>query len=292
MQTKTEIQQLLAIGGLRPNKKLGQHFLVDLNLMRLFVNRPNITKDDIVLEVGPGTGSMTSQLIEITGHVIAVEYDRALVQILKKVFAGKDSITIIDGDILKNQNALNEQLLETVHSLRQNFSGRFLLVSNLPYDISSSLIINLIIGSLTADEMYVTVQKEIAEKMIATSGDDLYGTLSIFIAAAGRAEIFHKLGKTVFWPEPQVDSAMVQFIRDPAKVAEIKDMRIFKEVVSLFFQHRRKMLKACTKFATGHLESITDWIGIFEKLNIEITKRPDELPASDFVRIANLCTEK
>lgn len=292
MQTKQQIETLLASAGVRPNKRLGQHFLIDLNLMRLFVNRTGITKDDVVLEVGPGTGSMTEALTDLKGFVIAVEYDKTLAKIVKHKLKNKENLEVINSDILKNQNALNEQVVETISEKQKLFNGRLLLVSNLPYDVSSALMINLIIGPTIADAMFVTVQKEVALRMTAGVDDKLYGTLGIFMAAAGQAQVFHNLGKNVFWPHPKVDSAMVEFFRNEEKIKNISDMQIFKSVVSLFMQHRRKTLRACAKFATSPLDKIDNWLDIFETCNIDPAKRPENIAPVDFVNIANQCSVK
>ncbi len=286
MQTKSEIQRILASFGLRTNKKLGQNFLIDLNLMRLFIGKANITRDDVVIEVGPGTGSMTETLAELAGYVIAVEYDRGLYEAVRKVTGRFPNVDVIGGDVLKNQNALNPELVEAVEKVRGGYSGRLLLVSNLPYDVSSALIINLIVGEVTVDEMFMTVQKEIGEKLAANPGDELYGTLSVYVQAFGQAEIFHKLGPKVFWPEPKVDSVMLEFRRVKEKAEAIKDVRTFQQVVGMFFQHRRKTLNGCTKFAPESFAGV-DWKGAFEGLGIELGLRPGDLMAEDFVEISN-----
>lgn len=287
MQTKQQIEQLLAMAGVRPNKRLGQHFLIDLNIIKLFVDHCKITKNDIVLEVGPGTGSLTEELVERAGFLVAVEYDKVLANILTKRLGSKENIKIINSDILKNQNAICQQAIDAVNQARQQFSGKFILAANLPYDISSPLMINLITGSLCADEMFVTVQKEVALRMTAACNDPLYGSLGIFMGAAGAAKIFHKLGTLVFYPPPAVESAMVEFVRDKDKIGNIHNMKVFKDVVGLFMQHRRKMLRACTKYAPDYLSDKADWEAVFSASQIEPTNRPENLSPTDFVNLSN-----
>jgi len=147
--------------------------------------------------------------------------------------------------------------------------------------------INLIIGPVIADAMFVTVQKEVALRMTASVDDKLYGTLGIFTEAAGSVNIFHNLGRKVFWPQPKVDSAMVEFFRDEEKIKSIDNIKIFQAVVSLFMQHRRKTLRACTKFAVSPLDKIDNWQQIFEICNIDPSKRPEKITPDDFVNIAN-----
>jgi 16S rRNA (adenine1518-N6/adenine1519-N6)-dimethyltransferase len=137
--------------------------------------------------------------------------------------------------------------------------------------------------------MYVTVQKEIAERMTASPGSKHYGTLSIFLAASGDVKTIRILKPTVFWPQPQVESAMVGFVRSEGKARRIKDMDIFSDVVALFMQHRRKMLKGCARLAEGELAKIDDWQEIFEKCSINPTDRPEQILVEGYIAIANLC---
>jgi 16S rRNA (adenine1518-N6/adenine1519-N6)-dimethyltransferase len=150
---------------------------------------------------------------------------------------------------------------------------------------------NLITGPIVADAMYVTVQKEVADRMTAAPGDRHYGTLSIHIAATGDVKTERILKPTVFWPAPQVHSAMISFVRKAEKVSRIQNMGLLGEVVNLFMQHRRKMVKACTRFVTGKLAKINNWPEIFEKCSIDPHNRPEQLSPEDFIAVSNLCNE-
>jgi len=292
MQTKQEIQQLLASAGVWPNKRLGQHFLIDLNLMRLLVDSAQITNNDIVLEVGCGTGSLTEALSERAGKTIAVELDTTLAKIAERELAKAKNVEIINTDILEAKNTISRTIARVLEPARKKHSGRVLLVANLPYNVASAVMLNLITGPITADAMYVTVQKEVAERMTALPGSKDYGTLSIFLATAGEVKTEKRLKPTVFWPQPQVDSAMISFVRREEKVRRIRSMEVFSEVVSLFMRHRRKMLKSSTKLATGKLAEIHNWSEIFEQCCIDPHNRPEQLPAEDYIAIANLCHER
>jgi 16S rRNA (adenine1518-N6/adenine1519-N6)-dimethyltransferase len=171
-------------------------------------------------------------------------------------------------------------------------SGRFLLVSNLPYSVASPLMMNLIIGPVVADAMHITVQKEVADRMTAGPGDKHYGTLSIHIAATGDVKTERILKPTVFWPAPQVNSAMISFVRKAEKVNQIQSMELLGGVVNLFMQHRRKMVKACTRFVADKLAEIDNWPEIFQRCGIDPYNRPEQLKVSDYVAIANLCSEQ
>jgi 16S rRNA (adenine1518-N6/adenine1519-N6)-dimethyltransferase len=285
MQTKQQIRQLLSSAGVRPNGHLGQHFLIDLNLMRLLVESANIQKDDIVLEVGCGTGSLTEALAEKAGWVIGVEIDRNLFEIAEKQLKEAENIELINTDILENKHTFSPTVTDTLTTARENFSGRILLVANLPYHIASPVMMNLLTGPMIADSMIVTIQKEVAERMTAQPGSDHYGTLSIFLRATGDVETIRILKPAVFWPRPQVDSAMVRFVYKQEKAEQIANMELFSEIVHLFMGHRRKTLSASSKLAREKLGHIAKWSQIFEKCRIDPAKRPEQLTPADYITI-------
>ena len=291
MQTKQQIQQLLASSGASLNKRLGQHFLIDLNLMRLLVDSANIQKKDIVLEVGCGTGSLTEALVRHAGKVIAVELDRTLAEIAGRQLTKTENVEIINTDILKNKSTISHTVTNALELACRDLPGRILLVANLPYNVASPVMLNLVTGPTIVDEMYVTIQKEVAERMIATPGSSDYGILSIFLSAAGEAKTIRVLNPTVFWPRPQVGSAMVSFVRNNDRLGLIQNMQLFSETVNLFMGHRRKMLKACTKLAHGKLAEIESWPEIFEQCSIDPKQRPERLSPEDYIAVANLCFE-
>ena len=291
MQTKHQIQQLLAIAAIQPNKRFGQNFLIDLNIMRFIIDSAAITKNDVILEVGPGTGSLTEGLAEHAGKVIAVEIDKKIAKIAQKQLANLENVEFINDDILHKKSSINPDVIQAAKKACSNFEGRFMLVANLPYAIASPLMINLVTGKLFVESMHVTIQKEVAERMTAEPDSKHYGTLSIILNATGDIEITKILKPTLFWPAPKVDSAIVTYRRNSEKVNLIRDILILSEIINLFMQHRRKMLKAITKFATGKLKNITDWSEIFSKCQIEPTKRPGEITPSQYVKLANLCCD-
>ncbi len=314
MQTKHQIQELLSAAGLSPNRKLGQHFLVDLNLMRLLVDSAQLTRSDVVLEVGCGTGSLTQALAEQAGVVVAVEIDRTLAPIAESQLAGRENVRIVNADVLAGKGALNPAVIEAIERALAQIAGigrigqiapirgapnglpeagspgepgRLLLVSNLPYDVASPVMIHLARGPVVADAMFVTVQKEVAERMTAAPGGRDYGTLSIFLQATGEVEILRVLKPSVFWPPPAVDSALVRFVRDERRSRQIEDMGTLSDVVGLFMGHRRKMLRACLKSLPAHLGDSDRWMRILEQHAIDPTLRPGELTPAQYVNLAN-----
>ena len=289
MQTKRQIQQLLASAGANVNKRLGQHFLIDLNLMRLLVDSANISRRDIVLEVGCGTGSLTEALAEKAGYCLAVEVDRALAGIAREQLVKAGNVKLINADILENKNTINPAVTDAIESARKKHPGRVLLVANLPYNVASPVMLNLITGPATADAIYVTVQKEIADRMTVSPASKHYGTLSIYAGATGDIKMIRALKPTVFWPAPQVDSAMLSFVRSNQKVSRIKNIKLFSQTINLFMGHRRKTLKACSKLATGKLKEIHNWPEIFELCSVAPNLRPEQLRPEDYIAIANFC---
>ncbi len=291
MQTKHDIERLLGASGLNPNTSLGQHFLIDLNLMRLLVEQADIGQSDVVLEAGPGTGSLTEALCEQAGRVVAVEYDTHLYPIAKAAVNKYDNAEVIRGDVLESKSRLNTAARRAVEAGQAVLGGRFKLVSNLPYHASTPLMIILATSRPFADEMYVTVQKEVGERMTAAPGCKQYGPLSIFLQATGDVKIFHKLGREVFWPRPDVQSVMISFVRNEKRAGAIEDMEMFRQVVNLFMGHRRKMLKACCKFAEGKLAQVGGWGEIFEKAGVDPKTRPEKVAVGKFVEMANICVK-
>jgi 16S rRNA (adenine1518-N6/adenine1519-N6)-dimethyltransferase len=296
MQTKSQIQQLLLSAGVRPNKRFGQHFLIDLNLMRLLIDTADIQKNDVVLEIGPGTGSLTEAIAEKAGFCVAVEIDAVLAAIAKEQLTDKSNVEIIVADALKNKFEINPFVIDALTRARSAQKGRLMLIANLPYVAATPLMLNLITGKIVVDAMFVTVQKEVANRMTASPacpersrrGTKDYGILSILLAATGDIRHIRTLKPTVFWPQPQVDSAMVSYTRDAEKLKAIKSIETLSRVAGALLQHRRKMLKSCCKMITGTLEGI-DWSEVFTKCDINPDIRPDHLKPEQFVAIANLC---
>jgi 16S rRNA (adenine1518-N6/adenine1519-N6)-dimethyltransferase len=292
MQTKQDIERLLAIAGTKPKHRLGQNFLIDLNLMRFLVEAAHVHSPDVVLEVGCGTGSLTEELTSRAGYVVGVECDPILFQITQKRLAQSGNLTLLMTDVLESKNTICVPVVEALQKARGEHSGHLILAANLPYNVASSVMANLITGPLAADRMTVTVQKEVADRMAALPGHEDYGPLSILMSATGQVHFLKKLPPTVFWPRPQVESAMVRFERDPQKVAQIHNMDFFQQVIHLLMSHRRKMIKACVHFAEGDLSHVRHWPDVFAEAFVDPQHRPEDLSAADYINIANVCFEQ
>jgi 16S rRNA (adenine1518-N6/adenine1519-N6)-dimethyltransferase len=309
MQTKIEIEQLLLTEDVRPNKRFGQHFLIDLNLMRLLLDTAQLTKNDVVLEVGCGTGSMTAGIAEKAGFCVAVEIDAVLANIARKQLADFQNVKVIAADALKNKFEINPVVLDTLnhavarasspcrHGQDGRATGRLLLIANLPYAAGTPLMLNFVSRAScprnpapAVDAMFVTVQKEVADRMMADSGTKDYGILSILLSATGDLKHIRTLKPSVFWPQPEVNSAMIGYVRNAEKIKKIKSIEMLSVVAGGFLQHRRKMLKAGCKLLKDKLEGI-DWPAIFTQCNINPALRPDQLTPENFVAIANLIAQ-
>jgi 16S rRNA (adenine1518-N6/adenine1519-N6)-dimethyltransferase len=257
-------------------------------LVRLVVDSAWLGPDDVVLEVGCGTGSLTGALAERAGSVVAVEIDSTLAGIARSQLAEAENVTLINADVLSSKGVLNPAVMKALDRPRRR-RGRLLLVANLPYDVASAVMINLVKGSVVADEMVVTVQKEVAERMAAGPGSKDYGSLGIFLGATGNVETLRILKPSVFWPAPQVDSALVRFVRDPGKRARIKDMALLGEVVTLFMGHRRKMVRACAKYAPSELGGRDSLAQVLDRCGLDGTERPEQISPEQYVDLVNAC---
>ena len=311
MQSKRQIEQLLLSAGVRPNKRFGQHFLIDLNLMRMLIDAADIKKNDVVLEVGCGTGSLTEAITEKAGFCVAVEIDAVLAHIAKTQLAERSNLEIIAADVLKNKFEINPVVIDALnravarasspclHGQDGRAKGRILLVGNLPYAAATPLMLNFVSRAScprnhnpVVDAMFVTVQKEVADRMSAGLGSKDYGILSILLSATGDIKHIRTLKPTVFWPQPQVDSAMISYIRKPEKIKQVKNIETLSIIAGGLLQHRRKMLKSCCKLMKIESGEIDNWPEIFAKCGVNPNDRPDQLTPEQFVSLANLCSHR
>ena len=244
-QTSTFLKQRMEEAGIRPVSKFGQNFLIDLNLVNMIADSAHLTEQDVALEVGTGTGSLTGLIAQKAGRVITVEIDQNLWQLAQEELAGFNNITFLQQDALRNKNNLNPILIDTIRQAMSEIEGaRLKLVANLPYNVATPLISNL----LTLDEfvptsMTVTIQKELAERIVARPGTKDFGALSLWIQAQCNPEIVRIMSPKVFWPRPKVDSAIIHIETDTAKRNRIPDLAYYHRFVRSLFIHRRKLLR-------------------------------------------------
>ena len=245
-QTATYLSQRLASAGLRPVSRYGQNFLVDLNLIDLIARSANLNKQDVVLEVGTGIGSLTTRLADQAGAVLSVEIDANLYRLAGQELADRPNVRLIHGDALRNKNSLRGDLIEQIRDakLRIGDDSRFLLVANLPYNVATPIISNLLHETPPPDAMVVTIQKELADRIVASPGSKDYGALSVWIQSLCEAEIVRILPPNVFWPRPKVHSAIVRLVVVPEWRKQFVDLKQFHDTVRALFFHRRKYLRS------------------------------------------------
>ncbi len=245
-QTATYLSKRLAAEGLRPVSKYGQNFLIDLNLVDLIARSAELRPTDVVLEIGTGVGSLTTRLADAAGAVLSVEIDTNLHRMASDELAGRPNVKLLQGDALRNKNSLRADIMEHVRDAKQRLGSesRFLLVANLPYNVATPIIGNLLHETPSPDVMVVTIQKELADRIIAAPATKDYGGLSIWIQAQCRAEIVRVLSPNVFWPRPKVHSAILRIDLEPERRSAIHDLDYFHQTVRSLFFHRRKFLRS------------------------------------------------
>ena len=278
-QTSTFLKQRMEEAGIRPVSKFGQNFLIDLNLVNMIADSANLTEQDVALEVGTGTGSLTGLIAQKAGRVITVEIDQNLWQLAQEELAGFSNITFLQQDALRNKNNLNPILVDTIRQAMSEIEGAQLkLVANLPYNIATPLISNL----LTLDEfvptsMTVTIQKELAERIVARPGTKDFGALSLWIQAQCNPEIVRIMSPKVFWPRPKVDSAIIHIETDTAKRNRIPDLAYYHHFVRSLFIHRRKLLRGVLVSVFKNELSKQDIDTVLEGINLTGSIRAEQL---------------
>jgi len=269
------IKRELSEYGLTPRKRWGQHFLVDRNILSKVVRTAELEKGDVVFEVGPGLGEMTLALARQVKRVIAVEIDRKLVKILKEKTADFSNILVIEGDVLKISF---EQLYRQGHQ-------QIKVVANLPYQISTPLLFRFIESKQLFSTLTLMLQREVAERMIASSGGKDYGPLSIFAQSVLDLSIKFYIKPSAFFPPPRVESAVIHMVWKERPLVKLEEEGWFKKVVKGCFSYRRKRLINALRHADLLLPE--DLEKRIEKIGIDLQRRPETLTIQEFVRLAD-----
>ena len=243
-QTQSFLRKLLADHGVEPKNKLGQNFLIDLNLLDLLVRTAELTRDDLALEIGSGTGSLTVRLAEEAGAVLSVEIDPAFYSLTSEAVADCGNVALVHADVLARKNELNPDVLAALAALKQR-SGctQVKLVANLPYVVATPVISNFLLSDVPIERMVVTVQWEIAERLTALPDTKDYGALAVLVQSLADVTLVRRLAPAVFWPRPQVASAIVLVRPNPAKRAHVGDVVRFRHFLRDLYVHRRKNLR-------------------------------------------------
>jgi 16S rRNA (adenine1518-N6/adenine1519-N6)-dimethyltransferase len=263
--SRTRIGELLGSGSLAPRRDLGQNFVADPNTVRRIAALAEVGPGDRVVEIGAGLGSLTLALAETGAEVTAIEVDRGLVAVLREVVAGLDDVTVVEADAMR---------LDWTSSLAPH--DGWTLVANLPYNVATPLVCDLLDEVPAISSMLVMVQREVAERLAAGPGSKQYGAVSVKVAYWADARVVGRVPATVFVPRPNVESALVRIDRhQPPDV----DPSVLFGLVRDAFGHRRKMLR----------RSLADRVtpAQFEIAGVSPEDRPERLGVDDWVRLAD-----
>ena len=284
-QTLTFLQKIFKTYGLEAKSKLGQNFLVDLNLLDLIVRAGEVGKQDAILEVGTGTGSLTSRLADHAGWVVTVEIDQTLQPVAEQMCAGRFNISHVAGDCLERKSRLSERMLTAWEAaVAKGFPTRK-LIANLPYSIATPLISNLLVSDIPIERMVVMVQWEIAERLTATVSTKDYNALSILVQSLAHVEIVRKVLPGNFFPRPKVDSAIVLIKPDAAKRAKVGDPIRYRDFLRDLYTHRRKNLRGALVGSTHGTREKADVDRKLLELGIEGTVRAEALDLEQHRRL-------
>ncbi len=274
LQSISYINELMEKYNLSFKKSLGQNFLIDRNALERIVLEGDISKEDIVLEVGPGIGVMTKELAESAKEVYAVEIDQRLMPVLEETLAGIKNIKLINADILKvDLSFLANKKLK--------------VVANLPYYITTAIIYHLLESDLDIERMVFLVQKEVAQRFVAKVGSKHYGTTSVTLNAYAEVELAFTVKPVCFIPKPKVDSAVI--VITPKEDVQFNISLLQKIVKKAFLQRRKKIINALS--AKGELcYTKEDWSAFLKQCSIEESKRPDNISVKEYISLA-FCLE-
>lgn len=264
-------------------KKFGQNFLIDTHVLDKIIRAAGVTKEDMVLEIGPGIGTMTQCLAEAAGRVVAVEIDSNLIPILKDTLKNYDNITVINEDILKVD----------IKKLAEEYNGGrpIKVVANLPYYITTPIIMGLFESEVPIDNITVMVQKEVADRMQTGPGSKDYGALSLAVQYYAEPYIVANVPPNCFIPRPNVGSAVIRLTRHQKPPVEVKDSGLMFRLIRASFNQRRKTLQNGLNNSSELHYSKEQIARAIESLGVPATVRGEALTLEQFARLANYFTE-
>jgi 16S rRNA (adenine1518-N6/adenine1519-N6)-dimethyltransferase len=266
--------------GITANKKLGQNFLIDENVVQSIVDASNITKDDLIIEIGPGLGTLTAKLLEKAGKVIAIELDERMMKILKDRFYFANNFEIINEDVLK------VDLSSIIKENKKEFELKNAkIVANLPYYITTPIIMKLLEEKLDIESITVMVQKEVAERLTVIPGDKKSGAITYTVYYYATSEQILTVPSNSFIPEPEVESGVIKLNIRKQPPINIKDEKKFFYLIKVAFMQRRKTLlnAVCNSSLNINKEEMEN---ILNELNIDLKIRGEALTIEQFAQIA------
>ena len=261
-------------------KKFGQNFLIDTNVLDRIIEASRITREDCVLEIGPGIGTMTQYLAERAGEVIAVEIDKALIPILQETLADYDNVTVINDDILKVD--INKIVQE------RNGGRPIKVVANLPYYITTPIIMGLFEKHVPLKSITIMVQKEVADRMQVGPGTKDYGALSLAVQFYAKPEIVANVPPNCFIPRPNVGSAVIRLTRYEEPPVKVDDEEFMFALIRASFNQRRKTLVNGLSNAQGLSVSKEQVAAALEEMGLAATIRGEVLTLEQFAELSNL----
>ncbi|MFD0897196.1 16S rRNA (adenine(1518)-N(6)/adenine(1519)-N(6))-dimethyltransferase RsmA [Loigolactobacillus binensis] len=282
--SRARTREILAAYGLTFKKSLGQNFLTEPTILRQIASAAELTAADDVLEIGPGIGSLTEQLAQNAHQVLALEIDQRLLPILADTLAPYPNVTVVNQDVLKSD-------LATL--IRDHFDGQHQIkvVANLPYYITTPILLRLLESGVAFSQIVVMMQKEVAERLAAAPGSKAYGSLSVAVQYQMAVKLAFIVPKTVFVPQPNVDSAIVALTRHVTPPAVATDDKEFARLVRGSFAQRRKSLWNNLTALYGKDEDTKAALtAVLAAVEIAPGIRGERLSVTDFVRLANAIT--
>jgi 16S rRNA (adenine1518-N6/adenine1519-N6)-dimethyltransferase len=287
-QTKTFLLERFREMGIRPATRHGQNFLIDLNLVEIIVDAAELTSDDVVLEVGTGTGSLTALMAARAAAVVTVEIDAHLFELASEQLIDLPNVTMLRLDVLRNKNSIDDRVIDAVGEQLAAATGRrFKLVANLPYNIATPLLSNLLLSRHVPHSMTVTIQKELAERITASPSTKDYSALSVWIQSQCNAEIVRILPPSVFWPVPKVSSAILRVVVDDERRARFADLPFFHQITKALFLHRRKFLRANVVAALKQHLDKKQIDSLLDEMGFPPDTRAEQLDVETLIQLAD-----
>ena len=284
-QTQSYLRNLFARRGIAPQHRYGQNFLVDLNIHELIVKAAEVGPQDVVLEVGPGAGAMTALMADRASAVVAVEIDPAMAALTAEAVAGRPNVRVVEADALARKNEINPEVLDHVRAgLAVAPDRRFKLVANLPYNVATPLVVESVERLPSVERWCVMVQREIADRFFAAPATKAYGAVSVLLQLTTKRTGFHPVSRTVFRPQPNVDSGLVAFRRKPLP----ENYAVVKRVVEGAFAHRRKTL--ANSLALAGVATREQAVAALDGVGRAPDVRAEALAPGDFVGLAGALT--
>lgn len=268
--------------GITANKSLGQNFLINEEVVNNIVESSNITKQDLVIEIGPGLGTLTEELLKKAGRVIAIELDDRMIKILRDRFFVYDNFEIINNDVLK------VDLANVIKKAKKDYNLiNAKIVANLPYYITTPIIMKLLEEELDIESITVMIQKEVADRLISLPGEKLSGAITYCVYYYAKAEKIMIVDNNSFIPEPEVQSEVIKLNIRKSPAVELKDKDLFFKVIKVSFMQRRKTLMNALVNG-GIFKNKEHGKEIFEKLGLDLNIRGENLKIEDFKNICDL----